>query len=90
MSWKDEWIEPDEEMNFDHEIDFDGELSFDFEGFEASLLVLNPNADKEASKSVLCPDCKEEILAVTNDTDTRFICGCKDLKKFEIDNIDGS
>lgn len=49
---------------------------------EPNYLTLNPNARKRGT--LICSDCGEEIREFSGETENRFICGCDELKEFEI------
>jgi hypothetical protein len=55
---------------------------------EFPSISLNPGRDP-APRNPLCPVCEEEIRAVTNDIERRFVCGCEHIWKFTFEGEDG-
>lgn len=45
-------------------------------------LKLNPGCSNTVLKNPLCPECKRQIIPVTVEENTVFICGCDYIRKF--------
>jgi hypothetical protein len=58
--------------------------SGDTDDDEYATLTLNPGYDP-APLNPLCPVCEEQIRPISNGTERRFVCGCKQVWEFSFD-----
>ena len=65
----------------------DEELRLMNDSAEFPTLTLNPGRDP-APRNPLCPVCEDEIRAVTNGVERRFVCGCEQIWKFTFEGED--
>lgn len=54
----------------------------DVSGVDTTDLTINPGYD-DGPMNPLCPKCVEPIVAIENEAERRFVCGCDDVNEYE-------